>query len=586
MAFNLMKSGDKQLLLRISKRVLVYWKILVLGIICTAVASSMQPALAYIMKPLLDEGFAQNHPEYIWKIPLLIIGLFIIRGVFSFLSNYFISLIGNNVLMNLRQDMYDHLLVLPDSHFQKGKSARLFNHFTNEVNAIATTAISLFTVLVREFFVVISIFGLLFYLSWQLTLMILLVMPLTFLTSRYFSGRLRKIRSMQINANGSHTERVRESIDGQRVIKLFHAQDYERRRFGEVNHHMWQVSMKIAKASSAITPVTQLTISIGVGVVISIALYQSAMGLLTTGSFVAFVTALVQIFDPFKRLTSLSTQVQAMLAAAQSVFKFLDLPSELDQGKIHSLDEKALSVEFDKVSYAYPKTKTKALNKLSLKIEAGQTVAFVGSSGGGKTTLVNTLPRFLEIKSGHIRIAGIDIRDLRLDTLRQQLSFVSQHVVLFRGSIAENIAYGTQGDFDEARVIEALKGANLYEFVQELPQGIHTDVGENGSWLSGGQRQRLAIARAMMKNAPILILDEATSALDNESERLVQASLEKLMVGRTTLVIAHRLSTVQNADKIVVIEKGQIVEAGTHEQLLEKAGVYAKLYQLQFKEPK
>lgn len=575
---------DKQLLSRVLTRVWVHWRILVLAIVFTAIASATQPALAYIMKPLLDQGFDGRNPEYIWQIPLVIVSLFLLRGLFSYVSAYLIALVANRVLVSLRLDMFRHLIKLPDAHFQKGESARLFNHFMGEVGVITSVGINFFTVIIREIFVVIAVFGLLIYLSWQLTLIIILLMPLTMLASRFFSHRLREIGRLQIQVNASHTDRVRETIDGQRVIKLFHAQEYEVARFSEVNDRLKKVGMKSAKSGAAITPVTQFTIAIAVGVVISVALYQSYSGLLSVGSFVAFATALVQVFDPIKRLTSLSAQIQSMMAAAESVFGFLDTSSEKDTGHLLSFDEPSRSIEFQDVCFTYPNTTTPALDHISLSIQEGQTVAFVGTSGGGKTTLVNTLPRFVEIDSGRITLGGVDIHDLSLDALRRQISLVSQHVMLFRGTIAENVAYGCHDKVSEEQIIQALKGANLYQHIQQLPEGIHTDIGENGSWLSGGQRQRLAIARAMLKNAPILILDEATSALDNESERLVQASLENLMQGRTTLVIAHRLSTIQNADKIVVIDKGRIVEMGTHESLLEKGQVYAHLYQIQFKQ--
>ncbi|AIL32776.1 lipid transporter ATP-binding/permease [Basilea psittacipulmonis DSM 24701] len=568
---------------KLAGRVTVYWKMLILAMGLTFAASSTQAGLAYIMKPLLDNGFdSKTHLHYVWMIPCAIVGLFLLRGILSFCADYCVAWIVNNVLYNLRRDMYAKLISLPDSVYQKGDSGRILNRFIQDVNSIASSAVSLFTNLVREVFVIISVFGLLLYLSWRLTLIIIILMPIIAVVSRYFSLKLRKTSRAQINLGVEHTTRVKESIDGQREIKLFMAQDFEMKRYDDVNREMRRQAMKATAAASAVTPVTQLMISVAVGCIIGAAIYQSAQGYLTVGSFMAFCAALLQIFDPIKRLTGLATLMQNAIASTENVYQFLDELPEKDTGKETHLPVGNLRIEYQHVSFTYPGSDHKNLDNINLVIEPGETVAFVGRSGGGKTTLVNTLPRFIDIDEGKILIADKNIHDISLHTLREHISLVSQKVFLFKGTIAQNVAYGTTKAVSDEEIEDALKVANLWDHIKTMPNGIHTEVGEDGSWLSGGQRQRLAIARAMIKNAPILILDEATSALDNESERLVQAAMDKLMVGRSTLVIAHRLSTIKNADKIAVVNAGKIIEFGTHDELMKKEGHYAHLYQLQF----
>ncbi|MGH8814577.1 MAG: ATP-binding cassette domain-containing protein, partial [Advenella sp.] len=343
-------------------------------------------------------------------------------------------------------------------------------------------------------------------------------------------------------------------------------------------------AMRSAIASAAMTPITQLSIAFAVGIVIATALYQGSTGALTVGSFAAFLTALAQIFDPVKRLTNVAARMQKMLVAADSVFTLIDSTQENDTGKKILNSGNLGSISFENVSFRFPDASSDTLSDISFTVKRGETIAFVGRSGSGKTTLVNMIPRFVDPVSGQITMDGTNIADFTLESLRSQLSLVSQSVVLFEGTMAQNVAYGFFGDTNEDRIREALASANLLDYVNSLPQGLETPIGENGAWLSGGQRQRLAIARALIKNAPILILDEATSALDNESERQVQASLETLMKGRTTFVIAHRLSTVQNADRILVLDKGRIVEQGNHTELLKNSGLYASLYNMQFRD--
>lgn len=582
---NSFTSGSRQTVFRrIYARVGDYWHALIAALVLVSVAAVTQPALAYIMKPLLDEGFNGAKPHYIWSIPLTVVGLFLVRGILNFLSDYLLAWIANNMLLGIRNDMFEKLLGMPDGEFQKGDTGRLMNRFTIDAGNITDYATEVCIILVRDGAVVIALLAMLLYLSWQLTLIIFIIMPISVITTRIFVKRLRRINMKTVDINAELTRVVKESIEGQRVVKLFNGYKFERERFLSVNGGLRRFAMRSAIASAAMTPITQLSIAVAVGVVIATALYQGSTGALTVGSFAAFLTALAQIFDPVKRLTNVAARMQKMLVAADSVFTLIDSRQENDTGKKILDSDKLGSITFENVSFRFPDAASDTLSDISFTVKRGETIAFVGRSGSGKTTLVNMIPRFVDPVGGHITIDGTNIADYTLQSLRSQLSLVSQSVVLFEGTMAQNVAYGFFGDTNEDRIRQALASANLLDYVNSLPQGLETPIGENGAWLSGGQRQRLAIARALIKNAPILILDEATSALDNESERQVQASLETLMQGRTTFVIAHRLSTVQNADRILVLDKGCIVEQGNHAELLKNSGLYASLYNMQFRD--
>lgn len=575
---------NKKLWGRIYSRVGVYWQGLGLAILFMAGAAATQPTLAVAMKPLLDEGFSGAKPEYVWQVPLAIIGLITLRGVCNFFSDYLLAWVSNNVLLGVRADMFEKLLSMPDSEFKKGDTGRLLNRFTVDAGNVTGYATEVLTVLVRESLVVVAMIAVLLYMSWELTLIILVTMPVSVLISRAFIARLRRINRDTVNMNAELTRVVSEGIDGQRVIKLFDGYAFERKRFAYVSGRLRRFDMRASTSDAAMTPITQVVTAVAVAAVIAVALSQANSGTLTVGSFAAFMAALAQIFDPIKRLTKVAARMQKMLVSAESVFTLVDQASEPETGT-KTFEGRALGkVEFHNVSHRFADGQTDTLSNVSVSVEPGQTVALVGRSGSGKTTLVNMLPRFVLPIQGQVCIDGCDISSLRLRDLREQLSLVSQDVVLFDDTIAVNVGYGALHEASEQEIRDALRAANLLDFVDALPLGLQTQVGENATRMSGGQRQRLAIARALIKNAPILILDEATSALDNESERQVQASLETLMQGRTTLVIAHRLSTVQNADKIVVMDQGVVVEQGSHQELLAQGGAYASLYQMQFRD--
>ncbi|MDN5843401.1 MAG: lipid A export permease/ATP-binding protein MsbA [Alcaligenaceae bacterium] len=569
---------------RIYSRLGNYWKAGVLALILVAIASATQPLLAVIMKPLLDEGFTGARPSYIWSIPLAIIGLMLLRGLCNFFGDYLLAWIANNVLLGLRRDMFERLLGLSDDEFKRGDQGRLLNRFTIDATTVSTRATEVIMVLVRETLTIIALLAVLLYMSWQLTLIVVVMLPASVISARIFMKRLRRINRDTITMNAELTRVVSEGISGQRVIKLFDGYENERSRFAYVNARLRRFAMRAVTSDAAMSPISQFCIALSVAAVVATALYQANHGALTVGSFAAFMAALGQIFDPMKRLTKIAGSMQRMLVAGESVFTLIDQAPERDTGTLDLSGKIKGRIEFRGVSHRFVDAQTDTIRDITLVAEPGQTVALVGRSGSGKTTLVNMLPRFVEPTSGRVYIDDVDIADLSLRSLRANLSLVSQDVVLFEGSIAENVAYGALRDVGDKDILAALEAANLLGFVQGLPDGLNTQVGSNANMLSGGQRQRLAIARALIKNAPILILDEATSALDSESEHQVQLSLERLMSGRTTLVIAHRLSTVQKADRIAVLDAGRVVEQGSHTELLAQDGLYASLYRMQFQE--
>ncbi len=576
-------SENHTLYFRLLSHVRPHWKGFALALTATAIAAATEPLFPALLKPLLDKGFGQNESSWLTWLPLAIIGIFILRGITGFLSSYGMSWVANRVITDFRQIMFGRLVRLPTDYFDKYSSSVPITRIAYDVNGVAGAATSVLTVLIRDSLSVIGLVGWLLYLNWKLTLISLAVMPLIGLATNAFSSRLRRLSLAAQEGMAKMNEVLSESIRGQKVVKIFGGEQHAMMRFGKVNNAMLGLGQRQAAAAAAIVPITQIFASIGLAIVVYTAMHQSAENETTVGGFVSFITAMLLLLAPLKHLADINAPLQRGLAAAESVFRMLDEKPEVDVGTI-DLGRARGDIEFAAVSLRYAAAESDALAGINLRIRPGETVALVGPSGGGKSSLVNLVPRFYHPSAGQIRIDGHDAEALTLQSLRANIAHVGQDVFLFDDTVAANIAYGGKRNATPAEIEAAARAAHALEFIEAMPQGFDTVVGENGTRLSGGQRQRIAIARAILKNAPILILDEATSALDSESERHVQAALEELMRGRTTLVIAHRLSTVEHADRIVVLAQGRIAELGTHSQLLGKNGIYANLYHLQFAE--
>jgi len=572
---------SRALYLRLLGYVKPYWRMFALSLVALVLTAATEPMLPALFKPLLDQGFVAKDPDFIRWIPILLLTLFLVRGVTSFVSTYCMAWVGSRLVMDLRAAMFDKLMTLPTRYFDQNPSGQLIAHLAFNVTQVTQSATSSLTTLVRDTVTVLGLLGYLLWLNWQLTLIVFAMVPLTLWIVRMASTRLRGLSRKAQQNIGDLTQVVDEAVGGHRVVKLYGGEDYELTRFRHAANLARVFEMKRVAANAVYEPVIQFIAAVALALIVYIAAGQASANTTTVGGFVAFFMAMLLLFAPLKRLTAVNDQLQRGLAAAETIFSLLDQDAERDSGT-RSLDRLAGRLAFNGVSLTYPGKTTPALDDITLDIAPGETVALVGASGSGKTTLANLVPRFYDPDAGTITLDGIDIRDLRLQNLRGHIALVSQDVVLFNDTLAHNIAYGTRRDASAEDIRAACVAAHAWEFIQALPDGLETLIGENGMRLSGGQRQRIAIARAILKNAPLLILDEATSALDNESERHVQAALETLMQNRTTLVVAHRLSTIERAHRIVVLEGGRIVEIGSHAELIARKGRYAQLHALQF----
>lgn len=571
-------SSERVLLAQLFRYVRPHWRVFALGVVAMMLTGSTETALPAIMQHLLDDGFGgKGNPQLMWTAPLMIIGLFVGRGMFTFTMNYAMNEVSNSVLYDLRKQMFDRLVQMPVSYFSTHSAGTIIARLVNDVQNVTQSLASVLVIMVRDTCVILGLLGWLLYLNWQLTMIAFALIPMVALAVGAFSRRMRRLSGEQLRYTGELTSVVGEAIHGNPVIKVYAGQEHERSRFAAASRQLQGFARRMTVASSLLVPITQVMAAVAVSLVIALALYQSQQDRTTVGGFVSFLTAMLMILNPLKHLADVNGQLQRAFAAADAVFHFIDEPIENDHGT-QEIERANGALRFEGVRFGYEGSTSLALKGIDLEIKAGETVALVGGSGGGKTTLANLIPRFYSVTDGRILLDDIPIESLKLESLRRQIAWVSQQVMLFNDTIANNVAYGSRRGASEAEVRAALEAAYLTEFVASLPDGINTMIGDNGIRLSGGQRQRLSIARALLKNAPILVLDEATSALDNESERFVQAALDKLMHGQTTLIIAHRLSTIEKADRILVLDDGRIVESGTHAELIELGGLYARLH--------
>ncbi len=581
---NLPKQSGWQIYRRLLTYTFTKWQYLALGSLALMVLSGMEALMVYLLGPFIDSSFVDKNYDEIKWIPVVLFAIFLLRGVANFAGTYLIGYVGAHVIKLLRQEMFERLQFLPTNYFDHQSSGTLLSKFSYDVEQIIGAAVKSLRSLVEDTFKVIFLLGVMFINNWKLTLLFLIVIPVIAAIVGYTSKLFRKFSTKMQKSVGKITHIVEESVIGHRIVKIFGGQQYEIEKFEYANERYRRNNMRKITTKAASTPVIHTLVGFVLVAVLAIAARPEIATEETAGGFVSFIIAMIAILTPARNLTLLNEILQTGIAAGLSVFELIDSEQEKDHAN-KSMSKCSGKIEYKDVCFKYKTRDEKAIEHIDLTIEPGETVAFVGKSGSGKTTIVNLLPRFYDIDSGSISIDGINVVDLSLASLRNQIAIVNQDVTLFNDTIANNIAYAQGMDSQDERVIEAAKAARVLEFTDKLPDKLNTLVGENGVLLSGGQRQRIAIARALLKDAPILILDEATSALDTESEQCIQNALELLQKNRTTLVIAHRLSTIEKADRIVVMVKGAIVEIGSHKELLNKDEVYALLHKRQRNKP-
>ena len=555
---------------------------LAFAMICMLFVSLLTAAQAFLVQPALDDVFLKKDMKILFLLPIAIILLFFIKGIFDYGQAYLMNFVGLRIVADMREKLYNHLQNLSLSFFTKTPTGILISRITNDVNLIQGAVSNAITGLLKDAFTIVGLIGVIFYRNWKLAIIAFIIFPLAIIPIKEFGKRLRKFSRKSQQRMGSITAFLHETITGNRIVKAFSMEEYEKRRFAEENERFFKIILKRVKIRAISHPLMELIGGVGVALIIWVGGYSVVRGELTPGTFFSFMTALLMLYAPVRDLSKVNLEIQEGLAAAARVYELLDtIPDIKDEEGAISLPLISKGIDFQKITFKYG---TEAvLKEISLHVKVGEVIALVGMSGAGKTSLVNLLPRFYDVEEGQILIDSIDIRKVTLKSLRDQIGLVTQQTILFNDTIRNNIAYGNIKCSDE-EIIKAAKAANAYDFIQRLPQAYETVIGEQGVKLSGGERQRLSIARALLKNAPILILDEATSSLDSDSETEVQNALEYLMKGRTVFVIAHRLSTIRNAHRIIVLSDGHIVEEGTHEELMVLNGEYRRLYDLQFKD--
>lgn len=564
---------------RLLARIVPYKRVFGFSVVAMAVTALSEAAFAALFKPIMDSGFVDADPEFIAMIPWLIMAVVVVRAVAGFAAQYTMAWVGRQVILDLRRDLFERMLQLPSRYYDRNSSATLVSKLIYDVEQSATATTDALTLLVRDVLTALALLGWLFYLDWLLTLVFLSVAPVIGFGISKAARRFRK-SSQSIQDSMTGIARIaKETVNGHQLVKTYGAHEFEKEAFERANQYNRRQSMRRASVAAAMVPMIVLVMGAALALIISIAINRTGAEAITAGTFVSYLTGVLMLMAPLKRLARINEKIQMGIAAAHSIFGVLDEPTEQDEGG-GSLDRARGEIEFDDVSFTYEDSRFAAVHGIGIHIRPGERVALVGPSGSGKSTLVSLLLGFYRPDSGVLRLDGRDLRELSLASLRRQIAIVTQETMLFDGTIGSNIRYGSP-DQDEERLQRAVQAAHVAEFLERLPRGLDTPVGERGARLSGGQRQRIAIARALYKDAPILVLDEATSSLDSVSERLVRDATENLARNRTTVVIAHRLSTVENADRIFVMNEGRIVEEGRHAELIERGGLYTRLYQTQ-----
>ena len=550
-----------------------------IALVLNALADS---GLIYLLKPLLDDGFGKANNSFLKIMAFVVVGMIILRGITNFISNYCLAWVSGKVVMTMRRRLFKHLMFMPVSFFDRNSTGKLLSRITYDSEMIASSSSGSLITIVREGAYIISLLAVMFYTSWELTLVLFVIGPIIAVLITIVSKIFRKLSKNLQDSMGELTATTEQMLKGHKVVLSFGGQLVEEERFNKVSNNMRRKGMKMVTADSISDPVVQIIASLALAAVLFLATTPLiAEDNLSAGSFTVVFSSMLAMMRPLKSLTNVNSQFQRGMAACQTLFAILDLEPEKDNGTYQAEPAKG-ELEFKNVSFAYQGKDELALNNISFSVPAGKTVALVGRSGSGKSTIANLVTRFYDIEQGEILLDGVNIQDYRLSNLRENCAVVSQQVHLFNDTIANNIAYAAQDKYSREEIIAAAKAAYALEFIEKLPQGFDTVIGENGASLSGGQRQRLAIARALLRNSPVLILDEATSALDTESERAIQSALDELKKDRTVIVIAHRLSTIENADEILVIDHGEIRERGNHKALLEQNGAYKQLHSMQF----
>ena len=568
----------KTIYVRLLRRALVHWPVFLLAVAALAFYSATNTGFLAVIKMVTDQGFVHKDPGKLSMLPWMMFGLLATRAIANFTANFSMRWLARRVVESLRLDAFQHLMAMPVSFFDANSVGVLTAKLTYDTEQVANASTKVFVTLIRDTLTIIGMVGYMLFLDWRLTTVFLFMLPMIGFYMRQRTPLVRAASKEVQNSMGGMTQAIEEAVSGQRVVKIFGGTEYENERFAKVVGMNRRMMIRLGRISGSNSMVVELIAAVTLSAVV-----YYTVGKFSAGEFAAFISAVMMLIMPIKSITSLNEDVQMGMAGAQSVFELIDRAPEADAGQLPITRSKG-QISFKQVTLRYDNAQRDALSNISIEIKAGEKVALVGKSGGGKSSLVNLLPRFYALQQGDIYLDGVNIRDFSLRGLRAQFALVSQEVVLFNDSIRNNIAYGALRRVSDAEVIKAAEAAYAWDFIQQLPHGLQSEIGDRGVRLSGGQRQRLAIARAILKDAPILLLDEATSALDTESEKHVQAALDRLMQNRTTLIIAHRLSTIENADRILVMEQGSIVEQGSHADLLAENGIYASLYRRQFQQ--